>query len=811
MRYFISRTGMYDTEDVDTIYRDFLFVMNGERVSAKKVRSSFVDVFNEVTSLRLEFGQYRHAAKAFYEALVITPEREIEIHHAQFGHSAETGSTVYARSQFSLREFSRSRMAEFRECSIKWHQLLLGESFYIDHKRKRVSCEGSGVEVGGATMVNNYHTSIFTPPLLTVLQKNKTLSLSVNNDDLTVMKKIRANLIARFGFVEFKSVEQAQAVRRISTRKDQYLVILGTGGGKSLCYLLPASIELGLSAVIVPLKSLLSDAMYKCSQLNFKCRQWNGDDDVASHIDLDIIFFTIEQATSWSGVQFLASLKNVKVLNRIVIDEAHTIITWAGFREVMHRVPLLRSVNTQMVLLSATVPDTVLQNLKLLFGDFFVIKGTCVRPNIRYAVEQHDDIRLKLKELCTSFLSSRRTAGRMVVFSLSRKEALDTATMLSEQTPAVAIYTSDCSDEEREDVLQGLRNGTYLVLSATSAFSMGVDYNAVDLVVHRGGFHSLIDYCQESGRAGRDGTKSQSIVLCEASGVDHGAKLDENALEYLHTVTRCRRSLLHMVVENENVTCFDSGNYMQCDVCEKSNAVSVTLRREVPLIIDYKNLETATPSSSFSAPSTTAVASDPFSLTPNSSVLSELEIETDPCLPKLSQAHEVKNKMFSMQDQVRNTVEEIRKAAYNCIYCRIRFNLKVRHRNGDLFNCDKQRRARLCMCCLGSDHVRSDCQVKNNKHVCLKCCLPANASNYEIHSSYADYGLNCSVGLTHFLRPLCWLMFRDNKRRSQLAQNFKFTDTESGYHDWLQEVPENGIGLSNYCTVFNWCVTNKIL
>lgn len=810
MRYFISRTGMYDTEDVDVIYRDFLFVENGARLTAKRVRSLFVEVVNEVTSLRLEFGQYRHAAKAFYEALVITPERENEIYHAQFGHSAETGSTVYARSQFSMKEFSKSRMAEFRECSLKWHQLLSAQD-NSSKRRKTGRIVNNGNESSTATIVNNYQTSIFTPPVLTVLQNSKTSTMQILQDDLSIMKKLRASLLARFGFVEFKSTDQARAVRCIASKKDQYLVILGTGGGKSLSYLLPASIENGITAVVVPLKSLLSDAIYKCSHLNFKCRQWDGNNDVSSHMNLDIVFFTIEQATSWSGVQFLSSLKNVKMLNRIVIDEAHTVVTWSNFRQVMHRVPLLRSINTQMVLLSATVPQTVQHDLKLLFGDFIVIKGSCVRPNINYVVETHTDIHQKLKELSVSFLSTRRPAGRMVVFSLSCDGAKEIAKMLSEETNSVAVYTGQISDREREEVVHGFRNGTYLILAATSAFSMGVDHNAIDLVVHMGGYHSLIDYCQESGRAGRDGSKAQSIILCK-DGVDDCARyLEEHDLNYLKSTTRCRRSLLHMAIENENVCCYDSGHYVQCDVCAQYNGKAVTASDHSPLIIDYQNTGSSTFQASVSTRTTSVLESEPLSLTPTSDFLSELGIDEDPCLPNLSRAHHIKQDMFTVQDQVKSKVEEIRRAAYNCVFCKVRFNVKTRHRNGDLFNCDQQRKARLCMCCLSPDHVRSGCPVKNNRNVCSKCCLPANASNYAIHSNFSDYGLSCCVEIPHFLRPLCWLMFRDPDTRSRLVQKFSFPNNEGGYHEWLQEIPKNGLGLSNYCAVFDWCGQNKII
>ena len=807
MRYFISKSTMYDDEDVDSVYRDYLYVSNGQRLKSNKVRSNFVDVFNDVTSMRLEFGHYRHAAKAFYEALVICPQREDEIYHAQFGHSVETGSTMYARSQFSIKEFTKSRMAEFRECSIRWHSLL---SYQISSSKRKRSESSFHPESGNSTetIVNNYQTYIFTPPQLIMLQNGGKRITTVIKDDIALMQRLRESLQRRFGFTDFKSSDQAKAVRFIASKNDRYLVILGTGGGKSLSYLLPASIETGLTAVVVPLKSLLSDALHKCSALNFNAQQWDGNEDISAVIKVDILFFTVEQATSWAGYQFLSGLKNAKLLNRIVVDEAHTVITWSGFREVMERVPLLRAINCQLVLLSATVPPDIEQELRILFGNFNVIKGPCVRPNIAYSVERSEDINLKLKDLCQSFLTTRRSSARMIIFSLSCQEANERAKDLTEVTDAVAVYTGRCSDDEREIVSRGFRNGTFLILSATSAFSMGVDYNAVDLVVHMNGYHSLVDFYQESGRAGRDGFKAHSIILLSNQLKD---MKDATESSYLTSSTRCRRSILHSVVENDDIHCFDKSDYVQCDICSNSKESQTALLDENPFIVNYESKETSIESQRFSMTALSAEDSDPFSLTPATDVLSVIGIRSDPNFPNLMNAEMVKSSIYQAQDYVRDKLEEIRKAAFYCIYCRLIHNVEVRHRNGDLFHCDKQRKAWLCISCLQPGHKKVDCQVRDNVNVCSKCCLPANACNYAIHSNFNDYGTNCSIGIPHFLRPLCWLMFHDKQRRRQLVQLFKFPDNEKGYHEWLQIIPADGKGLANYCKVFDWAKSNKII
>ena len=423
-------------------------------------------------------------------------------------------------------------------------------------------------------------------------------------------------------------------------------------------------------------------------------------------------------------------------------------------------------------------------------------------------VERHEDINLYLKDLCQSFLTMRRPSGRMVIFSMSCQKAKDIANYLMEVTSAVAVYTGKCEDDDREIATRGFRNGTFLILSATSAFSMGVDYNAIDLVVHMNGFHSLVDYYQESGRAGRDGFKAQSIILLRNQSQD---ETDITHSHYLTSSSRCRRSILHSVVEEDNVHCFDRNDYARCDVCCHSNESQKTTHKEVPFIVNYQSQETTKELQSFSMQSWSSIESDPLNLTPDTEVLSEIGIVADPNLHNLVTAEAVKASIFKEQDYVRDKVEEIKKAAYYCIYCRLIHNINVRHRNGDLFNCDKQRKTWLCICCLKSGHMKADCQVRDNISVCSKCCLPSKASNYEIHSSFNDYGMSCSIGITHFLRPLCWLMYRHKQKRQELVRLFKFEDTDKGYHEWLQLIPADGKGLANYCTVFNWAQSNKII
>ena len=183
---------------------------------------------------------------------------------------------------------------------------------------------------------------------------------------------------------------------------------------------------------------------------------------------------------------------------------------------------------------------------------------------------------------------------------------------------------------------------------------------------------------------------------------------------------------------------------------------------------------------------------------------------SDPTLSDLGNVIIRRNMVLEIQNSVAKTVSQIKEESKWCVYCRYKLKIQIRHTNGELFYCPEQRKARLCLSCIHPDHSRSTCPNRKVSGICMNCHLPAHASNVTIHSSFDDYGSHCSLGLKDFLRPVCWLVFRDPQTKKILQKFFGFADTEKNYNEWLMNIQEK-TGLPNYTRVFQWIIENKLI
>ncbi|OMG53759.1 DNA helicase RecQ [Azonexus hydrophilus] len=387
-----------------------------------------------------------------------------------------------------------------------------------------------------------------------------------------------------FGYPAFRGA-QAEIIGHVAGGGDA-LVLMPTGGGKSLCYQIPALLRPGCAVVVSPLIALMQDQVDALIQLGVKAAvlnstlDWREAQAVEQAIfsgNLDLVYIAPERLLLDRTLAMLDALDEAGKLALFAIDEAHCVSQWGhDFRPEYLQLSALheRYPRVPRIALTATADQAtrneILQRLGL--GEARVFLSSFDRPNIRYTVVEKDNAK---KQLLTFLAGRKGQAG--IVYCLSRKKVEETAEWLSAQGyPALAYHAGLPAQERAANQRRFLREEG-LVMCATIAFGMGIDKPDVRFVAHLDLPKSIEAYYQETGRAGRDGEPSeawmaygmQDVALQHAriaeSGAGEGQKILESqrltALLAYCEAPRCRRQVLLNYFGEERQPC---GN---CDVC----------------------------------------------------------------------------------------------------------------------------------------------------------------------------------------------------------------------------------------------------
>lgn len=394
------------------------------------------------------------------------------------------------------------------------------------------------------------------------------------------MDDIHATLQRVFGFSAFRPW-QREIIDGLIAGDDAF-VLMPTGGGKSLCFQIPAMHRAGVGIVVSPLISLMKDQVDALQANGVAAAYYNsslGSDDARQVLaklhahELDLLYISPERLMSGGFIDRLADID----IALFAIDEAHCVSQWGhdfrpeyqklgGLREHFPRIPL--------VALTATADTQTRADIVRVLG-----LGTARhyvtgfdRPNIRYSVlDKH-----KPFDQLMRFLEARRDQSG-IVYALSRKRVDEVAEKLSAQGLCAAAYHAGLPGSRRQAVQEAfLRDETQIVV-ATVAFGMGIDKPNVRFVVHYDLPKHIEGFYQETGRAGRDGLPAEALLLYGAQDISVARQLVEN-----NDNVEQRRIELHklnaMVGLAESLTCRrrvllnyfserleeDCGN---CDVC----------------------------------------------------------------------------------------------------------------------------------------------------------------------------------------------------------------------------------------------------
>lgn len=388
----------------------------------------------------------------------------------------------------------------------------------------------------------------------------------------------------KFGYSTFR-FEQEKAINNILAGKDTF-VLMPTGGGKSLCYQIPALIFEGLTVVISPLISLMKDQVDGLRLNGIEASCLNSSVGISEQLEIIAkmrsgklkLLYVAPERFFGKEQQFLELLKSVKI-SLFAVDEAHCISQWGhDFRPEYLMLGTMRSEfpDVPMMALTATADDItrkdIISQLRLKDPETFL--SSFNRPNIHYSVEPKKDSYNTL----VKYLRARKDDSG-VIYAFSRKAVEELAAKLRLEGFSVRPYHAGLDKKTREENQDLFIKDKVKIVVATIAFGMGIDKSNVRYVIHVDLPKNIEGYYQETGRAGRDGLKSEAILFYSSADLFklkrfmEGDNAEQTELmfkklnkmaEYCEIKT-CRRKFL-LEYFNE----FHPEQCGSCDVCNSS-------------------------------------------------------------------------------------------------------------------------------------------------------------------------------------------------------------------------------------------------
>ena len=324
-----------------------------------------------------------------------------------------------------------------------------------------------------------------------------------------------------WGFDEFRD-SQKEIIDFVLQKKD-VVALLPTGGGKSLCYQLPAVLMEGTCLVISPLIALMEDQVSQLTKRGIKAAYINSSlhfkdiDRILDNViygNIKILYLSPERLKT---DLFLDRFKKMNV-SFVAVDEAHCISEWGNdFRPEYRNISAIRTFNKDLSLiaLTATATPEVVKDIEdqLCFQKSNIIKKSFIRSNIKYNV-----INAISKEKVLIKLLSKECS---IIYVRNRKKTRELSQLLNKNDFKTDYYHAGIDFKERSKKQEKWLNNEFDTMIATNAFGMGIDKPDVKTVIHFDLPDTLESFYQESGRAGRNGTASYSIVLKDDQDVDN--------------------------------------------------------------------------------------------------------------------------------------------------------------------------------------------------------------------------------------------------------------------------------------------------
>ncbi len=517
------------------------------------------------------------------------------IHDLQAGHGSHVAGLIYARL-FGQGELGTMRSGEqFRKVSMQWHRVF---GFGAEDRTER------GCGAGG---VGKRARAVFDVEREESQRKRFERLHRIH---------IRGQLKQMMGpTAEFRGMQET-AIRAVTRGEWPIIQVTPTGGGKSLTFMLPAFCTPdGVTVVVAPLTSLQHDMVDRCVKSGISAYRWEsrGAQRAAS-----LVFVTPESTVSKGFRTFVERMHSQHKMDRVVVDECHTTLQHTKkFRPQMGLLgQTLRDFAVPVVCLTATLKPkqeaALIEKLEFVRDRVRIIREPTTRPNIQYEVvivedgaretmyvgrsrggarvrlngsgeeigERDDAVTDRVCEIVRAWTKTHER-GKVIVYGGTIERVKQIAAELGCQA-----YWRGAGDEEekarRLAEWRSIEGGEAGWIAATNALGMGIDDPKVGMVVHAGMPRQLVDFVQESGRGGRDGRRSESVVVVRRSWLEQqgeGRKTqrrraeeedwawEEDAVEFIEGRC-CRREVLDREMDGRTDRFGCAEGEEACDVCQ---------------------------------------------------------------------------------------------------------------------------------------------------------------------------------------------------------------------------------------------------
>jgi RecQ family ATP-dependent DNA helicase len=412
-----------------------------------------------------------------------------------------------------------------------------------------------------------------------------------------------------FGYDSFR--ESQKDIVEASLNNENIIVLMPTGGGKSLCYQFPATLKEGITIIISPLRSLIQDQIEHLKKKKLKVAGFYGDTNfnekqqfflnIENHKYL-MVYTTPETITgNQSFFEVLLNLHQKNKLVRFVIDEAHCISSWGhDFRPSYRNIAELREMfpDVPVIALTATATPKVVKDINsvLQLTDTKVFTQGFYRKNLNIQIIERTP---KSKDQIAKLIKAKFNNVTGIVYCLSRKGCEEFSEFLNKNGINSKFYHASINSNERVEIQNDWTSGKVKIIVATIAFGMGIDKPDVRFVIHINLPSSLEGYYQQIGRAGRDGKPSDCYMYYNYQDKIILQKMIEerdmyklfDIINYFENLVDCRHQILcNYFGEKIEIKCKN-----MCDNCirDQSNLEKIDITEDALKI--FKEINTLGP------------------------------------------------------------------------------------------------------------------------------------------------------------------------------------------------------------------------